>query len=341
MSPLEWQELSDFFDQISDLPPEERSRRLQEAVSIRPDWQPYLEQMIQEYESASDFLRTPAAQVSELWPPARSVFQEGELLEGRFQVIRCIGRGGMGEVYEAEDPVFGKVALKTLLPWLADKPDFVEQFKREATRSRRISHNNVCRVHDLHKLVRPAGDEVWYYSMELLCGETLACHLEAGVLAPVDQSTNFLHQIIDALEAAHSRGVLHRDLKPANIFLERREPYPRVVVTDFGIAGDFSLTETLAQLTEGSDSAMGTLWYMSPEQLEQLPLTPASDLYSLGLIAYEMLCGQRPFSRMSPIAAAIRRTRERPPSLKELVPAIPEQLDRAVMRSLEPKAKDR
>jgi hypothetical protein len=249
----------------------------------------------------------------------------GELLLERYQVLRFVGAGGMGEVYEARDEHLGTtVALKTLaLPSLDDR-QAVLRLKSEVLLARRATHPNVCRIFDFGVYGRPGAagaEEIPFLTMELLAGDTLAQRLRAGPLGPAE-AASIAAQILTGLGAVHGAGIVHRDLKPENVFLvpEPGQSAPRVVLMDFGLARS---ALSGASLT-ASGAVVGTVGYMAPEQLEGRAATPASDLYALGVVLFEMVTGRRPFSGDVSPAVAL-----------ETAPALPPPWRPAILRCLE------
>jgi serine/threonine-protein kinase len=245
-------------------------------------------------------------------------FAPGTMLLGRYRIVGLLGRGGMGEVYRADDLVLGQsVALKFLPHDLAQNPDRLNRFRNEVRIARQVSHPNVCRVYDIGDLAgRP------FLSMELVDGEDLASLLRRIGRLPKDKAVDLGRQICAGLAAAHAAGVLHRDLKPANIMVDGRG---KARMTDFGLA-------VLADRPDGGGRA-GTPAYMSPEQLEGGELTVQSDLYSLGLVLYEVLTGQRPFHAKS--LEDLAREHSTPlTSPSSLIDEIDPVLERAILRCL-------
>ena len=270
-----------------------------------------------------------------------ATFRAGDLLCERFRVVRFIARGGMGELYEAEDLTLGeRVALKTIRSEIAIHERANQRFRREVQLARKVTHPNICRIFDLfeHRPLEGTAAAVSFVTMELLQGETLSQRLRRLGPLSVAEAGPIVHQMAAALSAAHAADVIHRDFKTNNVMLLDTGPStpPRVVVTDFGLAhlvGDPSAIGD-AGITVSGD-VVGTPEYMSPEQLEGAPLTPASDIYALGLVIYEMMTGQRPFSGDTPIAAALQRVvGATPRSPREVSPELPASWDRAIMRCL-------
>lgn len=217
----------------------------------------------------------------------------GCVLEGRFVVIRLLGSGGMGEVYEAEDLKLQRerFALKVIRPDFAFKRGLQERFQREVVLGRSIAHPNVCPVREFFTSLGPRG-EIWFFTMKLLTGETLATRLRRTGPLPIDQAVRFATQIAAGLDAAHQARIVHRDLKPGNIFLEEHASGLRAVVTDFGLAHELSQTVG----AKATEHVVGTPSYIAPEVMRGEPATIRSDLYSFGVVIHEMLFGGRPGS---------------------------------------------
>ncbi|HGG58095.1 MAG TPA: serine/threonine protein kinase, partial [Nannocystis exedens] len=243
------------------------------------------------------------------------------LFAGRYELLREIGRGGMGVVHQARDTMVGDmIALKMLE--ISASPSSVERFRREVRLARKITHPNVARTHDL-------GDSqgLHYLTMEYVAGIDLAKLIKReGRLTPI-RAASIAWMIGEGLAAAHGAGVIHRDLKPANILVERSG---RVVVTDFGIARAFS-HESAAQ-TQGS---IGTLVYMAPEQVTSESTDPRTDIYALGLLLFEMLTGELAFRAETPLATALARLNDPPPDPRVQVPKLPDRLAELILHCLE------
>jgi eukaryotic-like serine/threonine-protein kinase len=232
--------------------------------------------------------------------------------QGRYRLVRRIATGGMGEVWQADDTVLGRrVALKVLVEELAADARATRRFVREARATAKLAHPNVARVYDFG---RDGGAP--FLVMELLEGETLAARLASGPLPPAE-AARVAAAVADALDAAHRRGIVHRDVKPSNVMLTRDG---EVKVLDFGIAAAADETHS----TTGS-GMYATVAYVSPERVAGEPATPASDLYSLGAVLYELLCGRPPF--LGPPALVARaHLQDQPVPVRQLAPWVPARL---------------
>ncbi len=259
--------------------------------------------------------------------------QPGATLASRFRVLRLLGQGGMGEVYAALDMELGEtIALKTIRPSLASAQATIERFRQEARLARRVVHPNVCRVLEFGRH-DDAAAPIYFLTMELLHGVPLSRHLRERWRLSATEATDIGLQLSAGLGAIHQEGVLHRDIKTSNIMLcpetgeaGEHERGQRAVLLDFGVAGGLSSGDVL-NATRGQP---GTPSYMAPEQLEGQPLSTATDVYSLGVVLYELLVGQLPFGRAESRAAALENLFARERVSGELMAAAPEQLARLV-----------
>jgi tRNA A-37 threonylcarbamoyl transferase component Bud32 len=234
------------------------------------------------------------------------------VLAGRYRFDERIAVGGMGEVWRAEDTVLGRVvAVKCLKPEYVDDADFRERFRAEARHAAGLSHPGIASVFDYGEQVEP--DRSAWLVMELVDGESLAAVLHRVGRMPPQQALDVVGQAALGLEAAHEAGVVHRDVKPGNLLVR---PDGVVKITDFGIAW----AADAVPLTR-TGTVVGTAYYLSPEQASGAPVTPASDVYSLGVVAYECLAGARPFPGTNPIAVANAHLQQSPPPLPDDVPA--------------------
>jgi len=261
---------------------------------------------------------------------------DGETVAGRYRVVRLIGTGAVGEVYEAQDETVGEaVALKTLRAGVASDSVSIERFKREIQLARHVTHRNVCRTFDVGRHAMPDGTQLAFITMELLRGPSLADVLPTRERYSTSEALPLAQQMAAGLDAAHAAGVIHRDFKPGNLMLV---PEPgagaRVVITDFGLARRYAVDETTITVT---GEAVGTPLYMAPEQVVtgQKPITPATDVYALGNVLYEMVTGQLPFKGNSVTVMALKRFREAVPAPRLVAPDLDPRWDAAILRCLE------
>ncbi|MGA9625350.1 MAG: serine/threonine-protein kinase, partial [Bryobacteraceae bacterium] len=253
-------------------------------------------------------------------------FVPGTMLAGRYRIAGLLGRGGMGEVYRATDLTLGQVvALKFLPEATARDERLLARFYNEVRIARQVAHPNVCRVYDIGQV-----DGLHYISMEYVDGEDLASLLRRIGRLPVDKALETARKLCAGLAAAHEKGVLHRDLKPANIMIDGRG---QVLIMDFGLAG-FS-----GQLQ--GDIRSGTPAYMSPEQLAGTEVTVRSDIYSLGLVLYELFTGKRAFEAASLMELMEMQERAAPASVTTLVKDLDPAVERAIQRCLQPDPRQR
>jgi hypothetical protein len=264
-----------------------------------------------------------------------SLFPVGASIANRYEVARFIAAGGMGEVYEVVDRDLGaRIALKTMRPELAAEAGALDRFKREIHLARKVTHPNVCRIFDFGVHGLPGGTLVPFLTMELLDGPTLGQHLQrVGRLSPLDAAP-LIDQLTAALEAAHQAGVVHRDFKPQNVvLLDHRGGGWKAVVTDFGVARACD-GDDLGKTKTGARGLVGSPAYMSPEQVEGLPAGPAADLYSLGIVLYEMVTGALPFDGETPLMTALMRLEQAPPSPRTLAADLDERWERIILKCL-------
>ena len=281
--------------------------------------------------------------VSPLLGPGQSaLLSTGELVAGRFVILRFVARGGMGAVYEADDVVLhSRVALKVLEGKLAAESAAMERFHREVLLARRVTHPNVCRVYEFYEATTASGLPIRFLTMELLEGETLSSYIRReGRLSPAE-ALPLVQQMCNGLAAAHAEGVIHRDFKSANVILVPRadtgsRANTRVAITDFGIARALRQAKPRGEeaLTGGAEF-LGTPAYMAPEQVTGSDVSPATDVYALGVVLYEMMTGRLPFSADSPLATAMRHIEEAPLSPELIAPGLDPRWSRIILRCLD------
>ncbi|MEO8803546.1 MAG: protein kinase [Rudaea sp.] len=246
----------------------------------------------------------------------------GDTLAGRFRIESMLGVGGMGMVYRAHDLALDvDVAIKLLRPELARRPESFERFRQELLLARQVSSSHVVRIHDI---AQDAGR--WFISMDYIDGESLERRLDSNAKLPTSEAIAITHDLLDGLIAAHGSGVVHRDMKPANILIDKSDS---AFITDFGVArslGTTGMTHT--------GMIIGTPEYLSPEQARGENVDARSDLYSVGLIVFEMLAGELPFSAGTPAETVMQRIVRAPPSLATRRPDLPRWLHAFVDRLL-------
>jgi hypothetical protein len=349
--PRPWRRLSPILDAALELPPEQRAAYLDEVCAGDSRLRAAAESLLVAADQATGFLDRPAPVPSELLrgrpaggaavplagrapdtaalSPASGLerFLPGSVVGGRYRIVSLLGRGGMGEVYRADDLKLGQpVALKFLPSSLERDPGRVERLLREVRTARQIAHPNACRVWDVGE-----HEGVQFLSMEYVDGETLSSLLKRIGRLPREKALDVARQICAGLSAAHDQGVIHRDLKPANVMIDGRG---RVRIADFGLAG-------LAKEIRGLEIRAGTPGYMSPEQLDGREVTVRSDLYVLGLVLYELFTGRRAF-QAGTLAELRRLQKESTPTLpSHFVDGLDPAIERAILRCLAPDPDER
>ncbi|HYP13710.1 MAG TPA: protein kinase, partial [Bryobacteraceae bacterium] len=328
------------------VPKDQREAFIRKHCSDSATVEREVRRLIEAHDDADEFLEEPVLGSSS-GDETPALYGEGDVLAGRFRINKLLGRGGMGEVYEALDTELNEtIAIKTLPAASAEDPGTIDRFRTEVLRSRLITHSNVCRVHDFftHKL--PDGREFPFFTMKLLRGQTLATWIEThGPFTP-GAALPLLRQMAMALQAAHEVGLVHRDFKPANIFLSPADDGAvQAIVTDFGIAGETGTQADSgnkpATLSSSLSMLAGTPAYMAPEQMAGLTTSRATDVYALGLVAYEMLTGQPLHAGGTALACTLKRINAKNDGLRSLDSRIPRQWQLAIDRCLRAKQEER
>jgi serine/threonine protein kinase len=263
-----------------------------------------------------------------------TTFLPGNVVNGRYMILRFVGRGGMGEVYEAFDQLMDRrIGLKTVLCTVADRPRAARRFKEEVRNAQRVGHRNVCRINDLQEHREAMfGPALPFFTMEFIDGERLGNRLAAGPL-PIDDARVIALQLLAGLDAAHARGVLHLDFKSDNVMLRRDSNPPEAVIMDFGLSRVLGKESRLR--TSDRRQFAGTLPYMSVEQLEcRDVLGPTTDVYAFGVVLYEMLTRELPFDGESLGAVLLKQLRERPKPPSHYVRELSPALDQFVLKCL-------
>jgi serine/threonine protein kinase/tetratricopeptide (TPR) repeat protein len=354
-----WEKAKDIFEDAIELPLEARSGYLSQACGEDTPLRLEVDGLLAADAELGSFLDpgwlAPFSPFTAVTPQPEFELAPGDMVSGRFKIVRPLGDGGMGRVYEAHDSVLGvAVALKTLRPEISGSPEVLFRFRQEVRIAHRITHPNVCRTYHLDHEVRQTGHDqnlsidLMFLTMEFLEGETLQQVLKrSGRLTP-ERALQVARQIAEGIDAAHRMGIVHRDIKPGNVMICPAATRPgsgvsgdarqedRVVVTDFGLA-KFEAGAVGGDLSSMSHPgrAMGTLAYMSPEQLHGGEVGPATDIYAFGLVLYEMVTGVKAFPDSGTIAAAFRRATDFPPSPRAVMNELPAAWEVAVLGCLQ------
>lgn len=344
-----WTHLWELFHEVLQRAPSERAAFLADTCGTDAELLQRLRQLIEAHGADAGILDRPielagegSRETATLTQTAHEQIAPGETLAGRFRVVRFLGRGGMGAVYEAHDEKLDvAVALKTLLPSLARDETARRRFQKEITLARQVTHPNACRIFDLSVYETANGESIPFLTMELLEGETLAERLKSQGELFEEAALPILRQVAAALGAAHRVGVIHRDLKPANVMLVPGGDDVRAVVTDFGLARRSSTEEDPSTRMTREGQVLGTPSYMAPEQLRGLAITPATDVYALGLLAYEMVTNALPHEGTTPFSAAMKRLQDAPRSPRTVRPELDQRWEGVILRCLELDPQDR
>ena len=335
MAEMRWREIELLFHQALSLQGDQRRKFLSDLNQRDPALYREVASLLANYHSQDQLLEKPAAPLKDesSFVPASHV---GKKI-GTYEVLSPLGRGGMGEVYLAYDPrLKRKVAIKVLAPFLAGDANALERFEREARAASALNHPNICTIHEFGE-----HEGQPFLVMELLEGSTLK-ELIAGKPLDVERVLGLGIEIADALDAAHSHGIVHRDIKAANIFVTARG---HAKVLDFGLAkltpqrtmgaAAGANTASLEPELTGTGVALGTIAYMSPEQARGKELDARTDLFSLGVVLYEMATGQLPFSGNTAAEIYDGILNRQPTPASQLNPGLPAKLQEIIVKALE------
>ncbi|MEK6281019.1 MAG: protein kinase [Acidobacteriota bacterium] len=329
-----WQRLKEVFEAALEQPGGKRSQFIEEVCAGNPALRKEVNSLLRSYEKAGSFMEAPAVAAA-----AESLLgQQDKLTVGQklkhYEIIALIGEGGMGEVYLAKDTILGRrVALKLLPPYISNDPDRLLRFKQEARTASSLSHPNVCVIHEISE----SDDGRPFIAMEYIEGVTLRQRMKDSGMKLGD-ALDIAVQIADALRAAHEAGIVHRDIKPENVMI-RRDGYVKVL--DFGLAklterrniGDGKTISTL-MVNSSPGSVMGTAGYMSPEQARGIGVDERTDIWSLGVVLYEMVAGHAPFAGLTPTDVVIAIVEKDQPAIAQYVADVPPELERLVKKAL-------
>ncbi len=334
MTPEQWHRLKTLFEDAIAMPLDQRPEFVSQIYALDPELGSELSALLRAHDQQTLPVDRPFVRLEQ--PAREQAFYIGQLVLDRFEILRYLGAGGMGEVYEANDRQMGRIALKTIRPDISSNEHILSRFKREAQLARQITSPFVCRIHEFF-LLPPVEErpQLALLTMEFLEGCTLSRHIDENGPLPWREAEKLAQYICQGLRAIHEAGVVHRDLKTGNIMLVKRAGVIQAVVMDFGLARmSLSFSAAAGSALTQTAAILGTPEYMAPEQFQGLETGPATDIYSFGIVLYELLAAKRPFQASTPIAAAVQRARQlSPPS--SICPGIPRRFDQVVERCLE------
>ena len=334
MTPERWSRLKELFDDASSRQGNDRAEFLATAAVTDPELAEEVRALMENHRTADSLFDQPLVsreRMVEYLSRGARVFETGEVICRRFRIEGLLGEGGMGVVYAATDLELGEpVAVKTLHEGISGNPRMLARFKQEVQLSRRVTHPNVCRIFDLFQHERGDGMVVAFVTMELLEGETLAQRIRRQGRMAAGEAVALARQMTGGLGAAHRAGIVHGDFKSGNVMLvEVAGRGQRVVITDFGLAREYDAFATDVQEVRGTPA------YIAPEQLEGKPLTPACDIYALGVVLYETVTGRLPFEGGNALAVAEQRLRQAAPAVRAAAGGLGGAWDTAIQRCLE------
>jgi predicted ATPase len=343
-SGVTWERVTELFSAALDHSPADRETFLTTACGDNAALMTEVRSLLRSLGQAGDFLEpgtmvgpplSPSLLASLSQAPLFAQFVPQTLISGRYRVESLLGRGGAGEVYEAWDEELGiPVALKTLRFGAALGGDALRSLKQEAMLARAVVHPSVCRVYDLGCHGDP-HDGVWFLTMEVLRGETLAERLRARGRFTPKEAWPLVEQMAAGLEAAHQSGVVHLDFKSGNVMLVGESGTEQAVITDFGLARTLRQIADDRPLESDTTGIVGTPAYMAPEQVRGAPAGPAADIYALGIVLYELVTGTLPFTDGTNLEIAVRRLEADAPSPRTIVPELDERWETVIHRCLE------
>ena len=347
MNPDQWKEIERIFQAALEIVPENRADFLDRSCGTDRHIRQEVESLLQFHHPANPFMEEAAIEIAaEILADAenrRIEMQRGSMAGrkfGPYVILKWIGGGGMGDVYLAQDTMQARlVALKTMLPEVLQNEDCVRRFQREARAAFSLEHTNTVTIYDVG-----ASDGVHYIATEFVQGQTLRQRMNAGRI-PLRQAVDISIQVAKALVAAHTAGIIHRDIKPENAII-RDDAIVKVL--DFGLAKLIEApTAKLYDPNFGDESStdtgviLGTIRYMSPEQARGKKIDPRTDLFSLGVVMYEMIASRPPFFGTSMIDTFVALISDEPEPLSKFIPQTPQQLEVIVTKCLQKNPKER
>lgn len=332
-----WARLNPLFLAAIEKPGNERDTFIAEACGEDEELRRELAALVEAHAQQDATNDNVALNIRSLIGRAQAKFSPSDIVLGRFKIVRRLGSGGMGDVYEALDLELAQtVALKSVRPEIAGNPGVVSRFKKEVQLARRLDGPNICRIHELFLI---PGDGVTsagaFLTMEFLDGVTLAETLQQAGPIPWREARAIAVDMCAGLSAMHEAGIIHRDLKSRNIMLANRGGAQRAVLMDFGLARELSIPSASAETTlTGPGAFIGTPEYMAPEQFEGKEVSPATDVYAMGVVLYEMLTGKHPFAAPNALRGAVLRSKRLdPPST--IQKGVPHRWDLVISKCLE------
>ena len=337
MTPELWARLNPLFNAAVVKPSAERTAFIAEACGDDEELRRELVALINAHAHLEATTDNVAINIKNLIGRVQGKFSPSDVVLGRFKIVRQLGSGGMGEVYEAMDLELGQtVALKSIRSDIAGSEGVVSRFKKEVQLARRLGGPNICRIHELFVIPgHGATSAVAFLTMELLNGVTLADKVQQAGPIPWREAREIAIEMCAGLTAMHEAGIIHRDLKSRNVMLADRGGSQRAVLMDFGLARDMSGTSANAETAlTAPGMCIGTPEYMAPEQFEGREASPATDIYALGIVLYEMLTGKHPFAASNAVGRAVLRSKKPEPA-SSIQRGVPHRWDVVIGKCLE------
>jgi serine/threonine protein kinase/tetratricopeptide (TPR) repeat protein len=335
MTPERWERLKQLYSSALEMPVEERPRFVAQKCRGDHDLKHELDALLKANDEPTDTLDAPLLNLNDLYSAGKQALHDGDVLLRRFRIVRLLGSGGMGEVYEAIDDQLGRIALKTISPGVAEHPGQLLRFKKEVQLARKVSSPHVCRIHELHLTESGSeGSPGTFLTMEFLDGITLTDKIRESGPMPWREARKVALELCAALQSIHGAEIVHRDLKGRNIMLASRNGVTCTVLMDFGIARQLANSADMSTQLTRSGMGIGTPGYMAPEQRKGKEPTPATDIYALGVVLYELVTAKHPFPEDPAVANKPAKTKSlvRPSSIQ---PGVPRRFDQVVCKCLE------